>query len=120
MPMSGSDLIDSVEAALRGSQRTLRHERNRKRVESLLRGLSPIEREVYKRVLLGRLNKEIARELGITDQTVKAHRARVMKKTQAASPAALGLLSEPGLETTCRRERAWSGPVRFGTSRRSA
>ena len=120
MPISGSDLIDAVGAALKGSSRTLRDERNRKRVEPLMRRLSPMEREVYKRVLLGRLNKQIARELGITDQTVKAHRIRAMKKTQTASPAALGLLSEPGLETTCRRERAWSDPVRFGPSRRSA
>jgi DNA-binding NarL/FixJ family response regulator len=43
-------------------------------------GLTPREHEVLNRVVLGRLNKEIASELGITICTVKEHRGRVMEK----------------------------------------
>ena len=47
--------------------------------------LTPRERQVLKLVALGRLNKQIAYELGITEVTVKLHRSGVMKKMQAAS-----------------------------------
>jgi FixJ family two-component response regulator len=51
--------------------------------------LTPREREVCMFVAAGRLNKQIAAELGIAEKTVKAHRARVMAKLQAPSVAEL-------------------------------
>ena len=45
-----------------------------------LESLTPREREVLNGVLSGRLNKQIARELGISEKTVKVHRGRVMAK----------------------------------------
>jgi FixJ family two-component response regulator len=47
--------------------------------------LTPREREVMTLVVAGRLNKQIADELGTVEQTVKVHRGRVMEKMQADS-----------------------------------
>ena len=54
-----------------------------------LRTLTPRQHDVLNHVVLGRLNKEIASELGITMRTVKEHRARVMEKMEANSLAEL-------------------------------
>jgi FixJ family two-component response regulator len=54
-----------------------------------LETLTPRKHEVLNRVVSGRLNKEIASELGITVRTVKEHRGRVMEKMEANSLAEL-------------------------------
>src|SRR5262245_25160471 len=51
--------------------------------------LTARERDVMTRVVMGRLNKQIASELGISEKTVKGHRGQVMRKMQAASLADL-------------------------------
>lgn len=51
--------------------------------------LSPREREVMDRVIAGRLNKQIAADLGIAEKTVKVHRGRVMTKIGVRSLAQL-------------------------------
>src|SRR5438093_672110 len=51
--------------------------------------LTPRERDVLRLVIQGRLNKQIAGDLGISEKTVKFHRGRVMEKTQAGSVAEL-------------------------------
>lgn len=47
--------------------------------------LTPREREVFQRVATGRINKQVAFDLGISEVTVKLHRANVMRKMQATS-----------------------------------
>jgi FixJ family two-component response regulator len=49
----------------------------------------PREREVMAKVVLGRLNKEIASELGMTQKTVKFHRGHIMRKMRTQSAADL-------------------------------
>jgi DNA-binding NarL/FixJ family response regulator len=56
--------------------------------------LTAREREVFALVVRGKLNKQIAADLGIAERTVKAHRARVMKKMGVASLADLARLAE--------------------------
>jgi two-component system, LuxR family, response regulator FixJ len=62
---------------------------NLDKILNRLKTLTPREYEVLKQVVSGRLNKEIASELGITIRTVKEHRGRVMEKMEADSLAEL-------------------------------
>ncbi len=59
-----------------------------------LRSLSPREREVAARVAGGQLNKQVGADLGITEGTVKAHRARAMQKLGVESAAELARMFE--------------------------
>jgi RNA polymerase sigma factor (sigma-70 family) len=56
--------------------------------------LTPRERQVFERVARGKMNKEIARELGSTERTIKAHRRRVMEKLHVTSLAELAIMAE--------------------------
>ena len=62
---------------------------NKDEILNGLKTLTPCEYEVLNQVVSGRLNKEIASELGITVRTVKEHRGRVMEKMKADSLAEL-------------------------------
>jgi RNA polymerase sigma factor (sigma-70 family) len=88
-PVQEENLIETIRAALdkHASIQTL--DRERLDITARLARLSAREREVMEEVIRGRLNKQIAAELGITEKTVKAHRARVMEKLQTRSVAAL-------------------------------
>ncbi|MGA2811974.1 MAG: response regulator transcription factor [Candidatus Acidiferrum sp.] len=93
-PVRGQDLLDAVEKAI-ASDRGLRKERAqmgeiRQRFESL----TPREKEVLALVVAGLLNKQIADELGMSELTVKTHRAHVMQKTEADSLAHLVRMAE--------------------------
>jgi FixJ family two-component response regulator len=56
--------------------------------------LTPREREVMALVVSGRLNKQVAGDLGIAEKTIKIHRARVMEKMEAVSLADLVRLAD--------------------------
>jgi RNA polymerase sigma factor (sigma-70 family) len=88
-PVPRNVLLAAVEGALaqEASQRAQRREIDtlRQRVDRL----TPRERRVFALVVRGRLNKQIADELGTSVRTVKAHRARVMAKMEAGSLAEL-------------------------------
>ena len=61
--------------------------------------LTPRERQVLEQVIRGRLNKQIAADLGITEKTIKVHRERVMRKTGARSvPDLVRLGARVGIE----------------------
>ena len=62
---------------------------NLDKIYNRLKTLTPREHDILNRVVSGRLNKEIASELGITIRTVKEHRGRVMEKMEANSLAEL-------------------------------
>jgi len=92
-PVERETLLDAVKRALArdASQReaqedTLRH-------QNRLAVLTPREREVFDRVVAGKLNKQIADELGIGLRTVKAYRAQLMEKLRVGSAAELGKLA---------------------------
>ena len=63
-------------------------------VRTHLSALTPREREVFDLVVRGDTNKQVARELGCTERTIKAHRHRVMEKMQVQSLAELVSLAE--------------------------
>jgi len=93
-PFEDEQLLTAVEIALeKNRQDTSTFEELqgfRKRIEAL----SPREFEIFRLVLGGYLNKQIAFALNIAEQTVKHHRGRVMRKLQAGSLADLVRLAE--------------------------
>jgi FixJ family two-component response regulator len=88
-PFDERQLLEAIDraTALDVEERAARAGRDALRARLNL--LTPREREVCMFVAAGRLNKQIAAELGIAEKTVKAHRARVMAKLQAPSVADL-------------------------------
>ncbi len=56
--------------------------------------LTPRERQVFDRVVQGKINKQTARELGATERTIKAHRQRVMEKMKVQTLAELVSIAE--------------------------
>lgn len=88
-PVSADRLFAVVEQALARAERERRLHTRTRRIRQRLATLTPREREVLDLVVRGRLNKEIASALGIVEQTVKVHRARLMRKMHAPSLADL-------------------------------
>jgi FixJ family two-component response regulator len=93
-PVQRETLFDALKRALAkdASQREAREEASGLRAR--FSSLTPRERDVFDRIVAGRLNKQIADELGIAERTVKAQRAQLMKKLGVGSAAELGGLAE--------------------------
>ncbi|MHC4043949.1 MULTISPECIES: response regulator transcription factor [unclassified Bradyrhizobium] len=93
-PISSEQLIDAIERALAG-QRTARVQRSKlDTFRTHLATLTQRERQVFNLIVRGRINKQIAHELGTTERTVKAHRHQVMEKMQVHSLAELVSIAE--------------------------
>jgi FixJ family two-component response regulator len=93
-PVRGQDLLDAIQKAI-ASDRELRKEREElNEVRERFNTLTPREKEVLNLVVAGLLNKQIADQLGMSELTVKTHRAHVMEKTNAESLAHLVRMSE--------------------------
>ena len=88
-PFSDQALLDIIHGALRRDRERRRDRAEVNGIRARFDTLTPRERDVLRLVILGRLNKQIAGELGISEKTVKFHRGRVMDKTQAGSVAEL-------------------------------
>jgi FixJ family two-component response regulator len=88
-PYSAEDLLEAVERAMTKDKRDRRERAQLTDLESRARVLTPREAEVLRLVVRGLLNKQVAAELGISEKTVKVHRARVMYKMRADSMADL-------------------------------
>jgi FixJ family two-component response regulator len=88
-PFDEETVLDAVQRAIT-RQRARLHERHQVAdIGGRYETLTPREHEVCDRVVAGRLNKQIAAELGMCEQTVKVHRSRVMRKMHADSLADL-------------------------------
>jgi len=93
-PVSKDSLVEAIERAL-ARARTMREKHEElAALRTLASRLTPRERQVFERVVRGKRNKEIARELGATERTIKAHRHRVMDKLEAGSLAELVVVAE--------------------------
>ena len=93
-PFDEEDLLRAISIALRRDREHRGKHAERLAIEQRIAELSKRERQVFERVIRGSLNKQIAAELGVTEKTVKAHRARVMRKMDASSLAELVRMGE--------------------------
>ena len=93
-PVSSVQLIDALERAL-ARQATERSQRGKlDLLRTLVASLTRRERQVFDLIVRGKINKQIAYELGTSERTVKAHRHQVMEKMQVSSLAELVSLAE--------------------------
>lgn len=93
-PVDDEMLLDTIRQAIERHAAERVRQRHRQDIAARLHRLSVREREVMAYVVQGRLNKQIAGDLGIAEKTVKVHRARVMEKMEVRSVAELVHLCE--------------------------
>jgi FixJ family two-component response regulator len=93
-PVSDEDLLAAVRRAVAQDRRSRQARAELESIQSRLATLTPREGEVLKHVVAGKLNKQIAGDLGTVEKTIKVHRARVMQKMQVTSVAELARLAE--------------------------
>ena len=87
-------VIAAIERAMARYEAARLEQHKHNSLLALVATLTPRERQVFDRIVRGKINKAIAHELGTTERTVKAHRHQVMEKMQAHSLAELVLSAE--------------------------
>lgn len=88
-PFSRRNVLTVIRSALNRDRQFQPAQAEKQALERQLSTLTPREREVFVHVVQGLLNKQIADELGASEQTIKVHRGRVMQKMQVRSVAEL-------------------------------
>jgi FixJ family two-component response regulator len=88
-PVDDEDLLAAIATALAQDTRTRDSQRQHAALQQRIATLTPRERDVMGLLGTGLLNKEIASTLGTVEKTIKAHRAKIMRKMQAGSIAEL-------------------------------
>jgi FixJ family two-component response regulator len=88
-PVDEAVLFQALDQAIKRQAAEAAARQSSDSIKVRLARLSVREREVLEQVLQGRLNKQIAFELGVAEKTVKAHRGRVMEKMEARTVADL-------------------------------
>ena len=88
-PVPAQVLIAAIREAIEQHEAASRARGDTEAIRQRLASLTPREREVLERLAAGKLNKQIAGDLGVAEQTVKFHRARIMERMQAKTVAEL-------------------------------
>ena len=93
-PFEAEALLEAVARALEKDAAERRQQKQSRALAARIQALTLREREVLALVSAGKMNKQIAAELGASEKTIKVHRGRVMKKLGAASVAELVRLAD--------------------------
>jgi FixJ family two-component response regulator len=93
-PVNDEDLLAAIRAAIEKDRALRQEQADLSEIRARLATLTPREREVLEYVVAGKLNKQIAGNLGTVEQTVKVHRAHVMQKMRVQSVAELVRLTQ--------------------------
>ena len=93
-PPRKEELLAAVARALARDAAAFEQHAHQRELHRRFELLTPREREVLTQVIAGKLNKEIAADLGAAEGTIKAHRASIMEKLQAHSPTELGRITQ--------------------------
>jgi FixJ family two-component response regulator len=93
-PFDDEELLAAIKQALEKDQLIRQQQVEAQKIQTRLAKLSPREHEVLTHVISGKLNKQIAADLGTVEKTIKVHRGREMKKMEVESVAELVRLAE--------------------------
>lgn len=93
-PVDDEDLLDAIHRAIERDTLDMRRRAEILKLQRCAESLTAREHEVFALIVTGLLNKQVARQLGISEKTVKVHRARVMQKMEARSFANLVRMAE--------------------------
>ena len=84
-PFRDQELLDAINAGIERNRAQRREGVVMEDLRQRFAALTPREREIMALVILGRMNKQIAGELGVSEVTVKVHRGQIMRKMRAKS-----------------------------------
>lgn len=105
-PVRHQDLVDAIHAAVEKDRSTRLASTNIAKLQAAFAQLSAREREIMERVISGRMNKQIAADIGISEATVKLHRSHVMQKMEASSlPDLVRMADMLGIDPNCSRHK---------------
>jgi FixJ family two-component response regulator len=93
-PFRDQDLLDAVEAGLARDRARREGHRALRQLRERFDTLSSREREVMVRITAGRLNKQVANDIGVAESTVKVHRTNLMRKMKARSLPELSRMAD--------------------------
>jgi FixJ family two-component response regulator len=121
-PVQSEQLFAAIHCAIQQDTRIRQERRDRSFFDQLLATLTPREREVLMHVIIGRLNKQIAGDLGTAEKTIKVHRGRMMTKLGVRSVAELVRLSTRAklLPESCAPSGHPIGPRSIGDERQQS
>src|SRR6266576_4909296 len=93
-PFRDQDLLEAVQAGLARDRARRESDKALGELRERFDTLSSREREIMMQVTVGRLNKQIADDIGIAESTVKVHRTHLMRKMKARSLPALSRMAD--------------------------
>jgi FixJ family two-component response regulator len=93
-PVNDEQLLAAIRIAIEKDRAARREQAELLEIQARLARLTPREQEVLRHLITGKLNKQIAGDLGVVEKTIKVHRARVMEKMKVQSVAELVRLAQ--------------------------
>jgi RNA polymerase sigma factor (sigma-70 family) len=93
-PFRDQELVEAIHLGLARDRAHRENEESLRALRERFESLSPREREIMIQVVQGRLSKQIAFDIGISEVTVKVHRSNLMRKMKAASLPELGRIAD--------------------------